>query len=365
LLFIILILDTIVIYPTLVLRAENRFIYYSLISLLRFFLFVFFNLVLVWYYNRGLKGVFEANLIVVLIVFSLLLPVYRKYFSGKISFEILKKMLLFGVPTIFTILAIRIVDLADRRIILYYLGDSQLGQYAVPYTLGMVGIMVFVNSFRIAWQPFFLSLKSIPEVKSIFSRIATYYAMFICMIFLVMVLFRNEIFSLYDITNKFPVSLSNIIPYVAFSYIIYGFYIIMLAGVFIEEKTKYLPLAALTGAALNVGLNIIFIPEFGIIGAAYTTIIAYAVMVTILYFISRYIYLVEYEFKRLGAVFIFTAVPIGFSFLYQPDGMVTRFLFKCVLCIIPLIMYYFSNFLKREEKHYILQMIRRDTSSKM
>lgn len=359
LLFIILILDTIVIYPTLVLRAEDRFLYYSLISFSRFFLFIVMNLALVWYLDRGLKGVFEANLIVVSLVVFLLLPVYREYFSVKISFPILKRLLFFSIPTIFTIFAIRIVDLADRRIILHYLGNSQLGQYTVPYTLGMVGIMVFVNSFRVAWQPFFLSLKSTHEAKSIFSRIATYYAMFICMIFLIMVLFRNEIFSLYVPPDKFPVALSNIIPYVAFSYIIYGFYIIMLAGVFIEEKTKYIPLAALTGAALNVGLNFIFIPEFGIIGAAYTTIIAYTVMVAILYFISRYIYLVEYEFKRLGAVFIFTAVPIGLSYLYLPDGMITKILFKCALCILPLIIYYFGGFLLPEEHVYIRQLIRK------
>jgi O-antigen/teichoic acid export membrane protein len=359
LLFIIIILDTIVIYPTLILRAENRFIYYLLISLSRFFLFVFFNLLLVWYWDRGLKGVFEANLIVVLIVFSFLLPVYRKYFSGKISFEILKKMLLFGVPTIFTILALRIIDLADRRIILHFLGESQLGQYAVPYTLGMVGIMVFVNSFRIAWQPFFLSISSKPEAKSVFSRTATYYAVFISLVFMVMVLFRNEIFSLYDMTDKFPVSLSNIIPYIAFSYIMYGFYVIMLAGVFIKKRTIFLPLAALTGAVLNVGLNFIFIPEFGIIGAAYTTIIAYTVMVIFLYFISRYIYLVNYEFKRLGAVFIFTAVPISMSFFYQPDDMISRFFFKCMLCLIPLIMYYLGGFLYQEEHIYIKQLIKK------
>ena len=156
LLFIILILDTIVIYPSLVLRAENRFQYYSLISIARFFLFILLNLVLVWYLDRGVNGVFEANLIVVLLIFFFLLPVYGKYFSGQISFTILKRMLFFGVPTIFTIFAMRIIDLSDRRIIQYFFDESKVGQYSYAYTLGMVGIMVFVNSFRTAWQPFFL-----------------------------------------------------------------------------------------------------------------------------------------------------------------------------------------------------------------
>jgi len=362
LLFIILILDAIVIYPSLVLRAENRFLYYSLISFARFSLFILLNLVMVWYFDRGVKGIFEANLIVVFIIFLLLLPVYRRYFSGRISFQILRRMLFFGVPTIFTILAMRIIDFSDRRIILYFLGESQVGMYTVAYSLGMVGIMVFVNSFRTAWQPFFLSLKSNPESNDVFSRVATYYAIIIFMVFLGIVLFRNEILHIYD--PQSPVNLSAIIPFVAVSYIFYGFYIIMLPGVFICEKTKYLPLATFSGAAVNVGLNILFIPRFGIIGAAYTTIISYVAMVVILYFISKFIYLVKYEIGRIMGVFIFTAVPISISLAYQPDNIVLKILYNCLLCLIPPAVYLFSNFLSLQEKNYIKQAFSKFISGK-
>ncbi len=362
LLFTILILDAIVIYPSLVLRAENRFLYYSLISLARFCLFILLNIVMVWYFDRGVKGMFEANLMVVFIIFLLFLPVYRKYFSGRMSFPILKRMLFFGVPTIFTILAMRIIDFSDRRIILYFLGESQVGMYAVAYSLGMVGIMVFVNSFRTAWQPFFLSLKTNSESKVVFSRVATYYAIIICMVYLGLVLFRNEILHIY--APKSPVSLSAIIPFVAISYIFYGFYIIMLPGVFIREKTKYLPLATFTGAAVNVGLNLLFIPRFGIIGAAYTTIISYVVMVLILYFISRYIYLVKYELGRIAGVFIFTAVPISISLAYQPDTAKLKILYNCLLYLIPPAVYFFSSFLNPDEKDYIGQKVKKIISGK-
>ncbi len=356
-LFIILILDSIVMYPSLVLRAEDRYVYYSMISFARFILFILLNLILVWYLDRGVKGVFEANLIVVSIVFLLLLPVYRRYFSGRISFPIMKRMFLFGIPTVFTLLAMRIIDFSDRRIILHILGEAKLGQYAYSYTLGMVGIMVFVNSFRIAWQPFFLSLKTNTEVKSILSRVATYYTMFICLIFLAMVLFRNEVFMIYAPDRL--VSLSNIIPYVAFSYIIYGFYIIMLPGVFFREKTIYLLLATIIAAIVNLGLNFIFIPLFGIIGAAYTTIIAYLIMVVIFYFVSRYIYLVEYEIGRIGLVFLFTALPIGFSFLYQPELIAVKLIYNCILCMIPPVIYYFSNYMRPEEHEYLYKTLKK------
>ena len=40
-------------------------------------------------------------------------------------------------------------------------------------------------------------------------------------------------------------------------------------------KTKWVMYASLTGAALNVGLNMIFIPRYGFIAAGYTTLICY------------------------------------------------------------------------------------------
>ncbi|MFC1541182.1 polysaccharide biosynthesis C-terminal domain-containing protein [Candidatus Latescibacterota bacterium] len=360
LLFVILILDTVVIYPTLILRAENRFRYYFLISISRFVLFIVLNILFIVFFGRGVNGVFEANLIVVLIVFFMLLPVYRKYFSGKLSFAILKRMLYLGVPTIFTLLAIRIIDLADRRIILYFFDELHVAQYAVPYTLGMAGIMVFVNSFRIAWQPFYLSIGTNPEAKDIFSKTATYYALLISVMFLAIVLFRDEIFILYTILNRgeYPVSLANIIPFVSISYVIYGFYFIMLAGIFLKEKTIVLPIATCIGAAVNVGLNFLFIPRFGIIGAAYTTIIAYTIMVMLLYFLSRNIYHIKYEFKRLAAVFLITAIPIILSLAYEPAGIFAGLLFKSLLFLVPFAVFYFTGFLSEEEKKYIKQKIR-------
>ncbi len=72
------------------------------------------HLIMVVYLGRGLRGIFEANLIVVLCIFFSLLPVYRTYLTGRLSPSILKRMLIFGIPTIFTIFAMRIIDFSFR-----------------------------------------------------------------------------------------------------------------------------------------------------------------------------------------------------------------------------------------------------------
>ncbi|MBT4482556.1 MAG: oligosaccharide flippase family protein [Candidatus Latescibacteria bacterium] len=353
LLFVILIFDSMVIYPTLVLRAENRLGYFSLIAFARFTLFIFLNIMLVWILKRGLVGVFEANLIVVVFISILLLPVFRTNLGVSLSIPVLKRMLSFGVPTIFTILSMRVIDLSDRYVIMYILGESgkaELGKYSVAYTLGMVGVMVFVNSFRLAWQPFFLSIEKERDAGKIFSRVATYYTMFIGMVILGITLFRQEIFSLYAST-RYSISLAGIVPIVSFAYILFGLYIIMLAGIFIREKTKYLPAITFTAASINVGLNFIFIPAFGIIGAAYTTVIAYVTMALLMYVISYRVYRVNYEFKRLFSAVLITALPLGLSLIVQPKTISFNFLYRAVLLMLPPVAYIFSGFLLPEESH--------------
>ncbi|MFC1606337.1 lipopolysaccharide biosynthesis protein [Candidatus Latescibacterota bacterium] len=355
LIFTVMLLDTAVIYPMLILRAERRLAYYSLVSLSRFVLFISLNLILVWWLDRGLKGIFEANLVTVAIIVMLLSPVMKEYFTGRLSLKLLKRMLLFGIPTIFTMLFMRVIDISDRYLVEHFVDKAAVGRYHVAYMLGMVGIMVFVNSFRTAWHPFFLSLKDSPEAGKLFARVATYYAVFICMVYLGIILFRQEIFQFY--APQHPVGLSDIIPFVSLAYLLYGFYIIMLAGIFIREKTKFLPLAPMAGALLNVGFNIFLIPRYGIIGAAITTVIAYCTMVFILFAISRKVYRVSYEYGRLGFVLLMTALLIGIEALFDPGSNVMRYTMKISILFVPPLVYWYSGFLRVEERKKVVQMI--------
>jgi O-antigen/teichoic acid export membrane protein len=347
LLFLIMVFDTAVLYPSLILRAEGKLLYYSYVSLTRFVLFIGLNLLIVWRMGRGLNGIFEANLAAVIVVALLLSPVIKRYMTGRISFPLLKKMLAFGIPTIFTLFFMRIIDISDRYLIEYFMDESAVGQYAVAYTLGMVGIMVFVNSFRTAWQPFFMSVKDNPDTGRLFAKIATYYAVFISLVFLGMTLFREEIFHVY--APGYPVSLARVIPMVAMAYVLYGFYIIMTAGVFIREKTRYLPAAPIAGAVLNLGLNILLIPVLGIEGAALTTLAAYAVMVTILFVISRRVYNVSYEYGRLATVAAVTVLTLVLAAILDMERGIIRIAANGALMLIPLAVFRFGGFLEPAE----------------
>lgn len=352
LLFLIMIFDSVVIYPTLILRAEGNTWYYSFIAFSRFVLFVVFNLLSVVFMKRGLNGIFEANLIVVILIAILLFPVFRANMGKHLSRPILRTLLIFGVPTIFTLLAMRIIDRSAVILIAYLLGEegeAAAGVYSVAYATGVAGVLVFVNSFRLAWQPFFLSVKEDLGARAMFSRIATYYTMSIGMVFLGIALFRREIFHL--LAPGWPDIYAGLLPLGAVACIFFGFYLIMNAGVFIREKTKYLPIATIVGAAVNIGLNFLFIPWFGVYGAAYTSIAAYAIMVAILYFISRRIYQVDYEFGRLVIAGTAVLLPALLPELFMPESYWAGVSFRCALLLFPPLVYFTGGFLRPDERH--------------
>ena len=49
---------------------------------------------------------------------------------------------------------------------------------------------------------------------------------------------------------------ARIVPIIAFSHFLHGFYVILTAGVFAEGRSRVLPLVVISGAAVNVGLNL-------------------------------------------------------------------------------------------------------------
>jgi O-antigen/teichoic acid export membrane protein len=107
----------------------------------------------------------------------------------------------------------------------------------------------------------------------------------------------------------------EIVPWVLLAYVFTGAYVVFVVGIYLEKKTKYLPLITGAGALLNVGANFVLIPRIGILGAALSTLLSYIVMAVGMYFASQRFYRVKYEWEKVikiagSAMVLFTAFLI-------------------------------------------------------
>ena len=96
------------------------------------------------------------------------------------------------------------------------------------------------------------------------------------------------------------------------------------------EKTKKIMVASVSGAVLNLVLNVICINLFGYIAAAYTTLICYMFFAFAHYIIMRLIcreYLNNIEIYDMKFIIILSII---FTFTY--GNMLIRYLIIAIIC---------------------------------
>ena len=93
---------------------------------------------------------------------------------------------------------------------------------------------------------------------------------------------------------------SRVVGPLAFSAVAFAGYIVVAIGVGRAKRTQFNWVVTGAAAAVNIGLNLILIPPYGMMGAAVATIAAYAVMFAGMVWWSQRIYPVPYQWRRVA-----------------------------------------------------------------
>ncbi len=335
-LILILFLDTIALVPFARLRLERRAGKFAAIKLGNIILNLGLNLYLILVLKMGIEAIFISNLIASLFSFVALLPDILKNIKLKIDKEILIKMLKFGIPYLPGSLAAMMVQVIDRPVVLALTDASTLGIYQANYKLGIF-MMLIVSMFNYAWQPFFLNNAKEKNAKELFSKIFTLFLLFTSLIWIFLSLFIDD-FARFKILHGITIIGKDylgglvIVPVVLLGYLFNGLFVNFTAGIYIKEKTKYFPIVTGSGAAINVVVNFLLIPQIGIMGAAIATLASYMVMAGGLFIFSQRVYKIEYEYSKIIKILLLIFVTGGaYYYIYYNIGM--NFPIKVVLLL--------------------------------
>jgi O-antigen/teichoic acid export membrane protein len=290
----------------------------------------------------GIEGVFLANIIssaVGLIIFARLIISHLNFSFDK---GLLRQLLRFGIPTIPASLAAIILQVADKPIIKSIAGSAQLGIYSMNYKLG-IPMMMVVTVFEYAWKPFYLNNYKEDGAKELFSRVFTYFTMACAGIFLVISLFIDYIVRIPSIGGPFinPRFWEGlgIVPIILAGYYFHGAFNNFAASIQISKRTEYFPLAVGIAAIVNIGMNILLIPVIGYWAAAWATLAAYAISALVIYFFSRRLFKIEYEWKRVVTIIASTAIVyFGAKTAVSGFDMFAAFFIKIAFLILFLLL---------------------------
>ena len=325
----ILLLDTLALIPFSSLRLERKTKKFAFIKITNIVINLSLNLILILIYDFGIEGIFISNLVASAFSFLALLPEIIRKLQLRIDFAVLKKMLKFGIPYLAAAFASMMVQVIDVPIVEKLTDTATLGLYRANYKLG-VFMMLFVQMFNYAWQPFFLRNAKEKNAKELFAKVFTLFLIATSVIWVFLSLFVEnfvtiEVFGRTLLGRNFLEGLS-IVPIILLAYLFNGLYMNFTAGIYIEEKTQYFPMVTIAGALTNVVVNFLLIPVYGIMGAAYATLASYVVMAIGLFIVSQRFYKINYEYGKIAKVFLLIIATAIIIYLYNNMTVVSKLL---------------------------------------
>lgn len=354
LIFISLFCDVGVVITLSVFRAREEPIRYALVTVARLLISISLNIVFVVVLHKGVLGILEANLITSGSLYVILLGTIIRRAGFNFSSEELKRMLAFGLPLVPAGLGSWILTLSDRYFLQFMSTSSELGLYSLGYKLGLVVNALVVGPFITAWSPFAFAVWKEKNAKQIYSRVFTYFFLVTMFIALVLSCLSNEVLGLMA-TPAFH-GAYKVIPLIALSYVIYGSYEVLSVGIGLMAKTKYSALIVAIAAIVNLGLNYLLIPDFGMMGAAGATLASYLLLAISSYLVSRRFYTVDYDWGRVAKIFFAAAIVFSGSFFISDTyGVVHSYVivgvFKLLaLLTFPVLLYFFGFYQPEEIK---------------
>jgi O-antigen/teichoic acid export membrane protein len=283
--------------PITLFRLEHKPWTFTAYTLGRIAVQIPLSVALVAVFKWGPMGVLLANLFAAVVMQLAMLPTYVRKLNLFPDLHLLRPMLVFAVPALFTAMSFYWLKVSDRFFLLHYQGESEVGLYTVANSLAQP-LYIVLMAFRMAWpQWHYAKLDDPPLHRRMVALSSTYYLVLNAMALVLMGAFLPLLVHVF-LNHRFW-SIAPTTFVLALSIALYGVYFIFWVGANVAKQNKMIPVFFLMASGLNMGLNFIFVPRYGMWAAAWTTVAGYGLLAATIYFYSERFYPIPYEWRRL------------------------------------------------------------------
>ena len=246
----------------------------------------------------------------------------KQFYSGKFW----KYALGFNIPLLPHYLSMTVLNSADRIMIGRMVGESEAGIYNLAYSISMI-MMMFNTALMQTIEPWLYRKIKVKKVADI-SKVAYPAFLLIAGVNIMLMFFAPEVIKMFA-----PVEYADaiwIIPPVAMSVFFMFLYTFFAVFEFYYEKTKYITLATMIGAVVNILLNAIFIDIFGYYAAGYTTLVCYMLFTLFHYCFMKKLCKIHLENaqvynERILLIIVVSFLFMGFMCLFTYQNIYVRY----------------------------------------
>lgn len=321
------------------LRAEEKPVIFIISSIIRIIFYVLMNVLFVVHLKRNYVGIREVNLMAMLLIVIISLPIILKGINFKVSLAYIKDLVKIGVPLGIGAIAIWVLTLTDRFMLRALLPESiamtQVGLYSLGAKFSMLIKMLLVSPFMMSWGTLMFAYQNDSNAKELYRKVLNYFVFTAGIFFLLFTIFAKDIIMLIAQNTEYYEAY-KIVPLLSFSMILHGFYTVVSVGVILTKNTKYVVVSNYSAAILNIILNFLLIPKYGMMGAAIASVIAYTLNSVILYNFAQKCYYIKYKIINVIVHFALLLIIIGISYYLDLSALIKVLVIIIALMMMPL-----------------------------
>jgi O-antigen/teichoic acid export membrane protein len=246
---------------------------------------------LVLFFNFGVEGLLWGLVLTIALAFPLLfkisvaVPPWRE--KG-IDRPLTREMASYGFPMVAGILAAWILSLSDRYVLEFLAGSEAVGIYAANYNVAEKITLLAVNLFLTAGTPLAMSIwenHGGEECRRFLNQLSRAFLILVVPAVAGLAAVSASLVSLFLDSAYHEGYL--VVPFVAVGVLFLGLEQILQSGLMFYKKTRLIMAAALISCIFNLTANIVFIPTYGYMAAAVTTLLSYLIYALLIFFFAR------------------------------------------------------------------------------
>ncbi|MEI7342866.1 oligosaccharide flippase family protein [Pectobacterium brasiliense] len=248
------------------------------------------SLQLVVFMKQGAAGRIDAQIITsiiiaILSIFLLYKDKLLRLFVWRV--EQIKEALYFGIPLIPHNIGFFLLSSVDRFFINKEIGLAEAGIYMVAVQLSMALAIVFdaLNKAYVPWLYGKLKENNYQDKVKIVKYTYLYFALL--SLFALLAFLIGPVLFVFIVGEKYSEG-AELVGWLCLGQIFGGMYLMVTNYIFFSKKNGRLALATIATGIINIMFLIIFIPFFGLVGAAYAFAISKLIQFILTWIVSFY-----------------------------------------------------------------------------
>lgn len=255
-----------------------------------------------------------------------------------------RAMVGFGVPMLFYEISSICLSMGDRYLINAYLGADKLGVYTAAYNLSSSVRVALLTSLTAMAMPMYVRAweqGGRGAAESILSDLARSYLPIAAGLAAILATVASSLLAVLA-TSRYLAG-APVIPVIFLAQAFESYFVVCAAGLYIAKRSRTVMLTLAIGAASNMGLNVLLIPQLGIMGSALSSLLTCMAVAGFFLWTGRETVAPPVPVALIGKVALsgiaayFTASPFEFSSAWESlvvRGTIASIVYGVFICLL-------------------------------